>query len=146
MKIGVDIDNVLANTFDELSSHFNRFMGKEYAADEIVYALRENKFKTFFYNIDAWKKRVLEGVSPIEEAVQKIKKWSLEHEIYLVTSRLFILKNQTKRWLKKHNIPYNDLFHLKERTKFKKAKEYDIFIEDNIDECEIIADYCPRVF
>ena len=40
MKIGVDIDNVLANTFDELSSHFNRFMGKEYAADETLLEAR----------------------------------------------------------------------------------------------------------
>ena|SRR3989339_358680 len=146
MKIGIDIDNVIANTFDELRHHFNRFMGKEYAAHEIVYALRKNKLKTFFYNVDAWRKKVLETVSPIPSAVDKIREWFLEHEIYLVTSRLFVLKNQTKRWLLKHNVPHHGLFHLKEGTKFKKAKEYDAFIEDNFEECEILAEHCPKVF
>ena len=146
MKIGIDIDNVIANTFEELRDHFNKFMGHNYEAHEIVHALRANKVKTFFYNIDAWHKRVLEGVSPIAEAVEKLREWTKEHELNLVTSRLFILKNQTARWLSKHSIPYDKLFHMKEGTKFIKGRECQAFVEDNLEEAEILADHCPKVF
>lgn len=146
MKIGLDIDNVIANTFHELSSHFNDFMGRKFEPHEIVLEMRKHKLKMVFYNIDAWLKGVLGKVSPVKEAIISIREWNKEHKIQLITSRLFILKRQTEKWLKKHDIPYNELYHLKEGTKYKKAKECDIFIEDNLEECEILSNYCKTVF
>lgn len=77
MKIGIDIDNVIANTFVDLAAYFNQFMGKEFEP---------------------------------------------------------------------HEVPYHKLHHAKEKTKHTKISKPDIFIEDNLDECEILAEFCERVF
>jgi len=146
MKIGVDIDNVISNTFLDLANYFNEFMGKSAESKDVVEVMRKEKLKMLAYWLITWKDKLLTKVSPIEESADLIKKWHKDHEIVLVTSRISIFNKQTKDWLKKHGIPYHELHHAKEKTKHKKAKGCRIFIEDNIDECEVLADYCEKVF
>ncbi len=146
MKIGIDIDNVIANTFHDLAVEFNRFMGKEYDPQEVVRVMRQDKWKMYGYWYKTWKDKLLSKVSPIVGAAEALKKWHPEHELVLVTSRLGLFNGQTKEWLAKHGIPYHELHHAKELTKHKKAPGCHVFLEDNIDECEVLADHCERVY
>lgn len=146
MKIGIDIDNVIAHTFRDLVKHFNQYMGKEHDTISTLEAMRREKWKVLRYWVHTWRKGLLTLVEPVEEAAESIRRWYPEHRISLITSRLTIFNRQTRKWLKKHNIPFHELHHAAERTKFKKAKGCDIFIEDNLNECEILADHCPKVY
>jgi uncharacterized HAD superfamily protein len=146
MKIGIDIDNVIANTFFELSHEFNRFMGRDIDAARVSEEIRRNNFKLWLYWFITWRKKMLAAVSPIEGAIDTVQELFDEHHIRLVTSSLPIFNRQTKDWLKKYKIPYHELHHTKERMKFEKATDCDIFIEDNLDECEILAEHCEYIY
>jgi len=146
MRIGIDIDNVIANTFEDLAARFNQYVGKDLNANEVVDFMRREKFRMWGYWFVTWRESLLTRVSLIEGAKHTITNWYDDHEILLVTSRLPILNRQTKKWLNQHEIPYHKLHHSKEREKYKKAPNCDVFIEDNLEECEILADYCDRVY
>jgi uncharacterized HAD superfamily protein len=146
MKIGIDIDNVIANTFAELIPYFNRFMGKEFTPPEVIETMRREKGKMLLYYLSAWRNRAMITLSLIDGAAETIRHWHPQHQIKLITSRLPLFNRQTKEWLKKHQIPYHELHHAAERTKYTKAKGCAVFIEDNPAECEVLADHCERVF
>lgn len=146
MKIGIDIDNVITNTFKDLADYFNDFFGIKASSEEVVRIMRKKKLKMWLYWFKSWNEKMMTKVTPIEGAIESIKALHLNHDISLITSRLSIFNSQTKEWLEKHGIPYHSLHHAKEKTKHKKAPGCDIFIEDNIDECEILADHCKKVF
>lgn len=146
MKIGIDIDNVIAHTFQDLVVYFNSFMGKNHSPNEVLERMRKDRLKMLAYWWSTWRRGLLKQVSPIEEAVAAIREWHPSHSISLVTSRLPIFNRQTKEWLKKHQIPFHELHHAKETTKHKKAPNCRVFIEDNLKECETLADHCEKVF
>lgn len=146
MKIGIDIDNVIANTFYDLSKRFADFMGKDIPPAEVVSAMRKHKLKMWQYWAYAWRHKLLSLVLPIERSVETIAGWhSSGHSIFLITSRIPLFGRQTREWLKKFNVPYHELHHAKEGQKHKKISQCDLFIEDNIDECEALADHCEKV-
>jgi uncharacterized HAD superfamily protein len=146
MKIGIDIDNVIANTFIDLAMKFNQYMGKEMAAEEVVRVMRKEKFKMYGYWFVTWRDKLLTQVTPIAGASATLKKWHKDHHIVLVTSRQSMFNRQTKDWLKFHDMPYHELHHSKELKKHLKAPDCDIFLEDNIDECEVLADHVEKVY
>ena len=146
MKIGIDIDNVIANTFRDLIPHFNRFIGRQADPHEVIRIMRQDKIKMLAYYFSAWKNRIMTRVSLIEGAAETIRDWHKKHNISLITSRLLLFKRQTKHWLNQHSIPYHELHHARERTKHRKADGCQVFIEDNLEECEVLADHCERVF
>ncbi|NQT29412.1 MAG: hypothetical protein HQ596_02455 [Candidatus Saganbacteria bacterium] len=145
MKIGIDIDNVIANTYQDLYAFFDSFMKRKSDPHETIRIMRKHKIKMWFYFYKAWRQKVMTKVSLIDGAAETIQGWSKEHQIYLVTSRYPIFNRQTKWWLKEHKIPYWELHHAPETTKHLKVDRCDIFIEDNLDECEVLADHCERI-
>ncbi|MBU0671705.1 MAG: hypothetical protein KJ732_01610, partial [Candidatus Margulisbacteria bacterium] len=145
MKIGIDIDNVIADTFADLIPHYNQFMGREETPQEVIETMRRRKFKMMHYFFVSWRKQVMTKISLIKGAAETIKHWHGDHHIKLVTSRWPIFNRQTRWWLNQHGIPYHELHYVKEKTKYKKAANCSLFIEDNLDECKILANYCERV-
>ena len=146
MNIGIDIDNVIADTFKDLSGFFNQFMGKEHSSHEVVSVMRKRKHLMLLYFFKAWRERVMTQVSLIEGAAETIQGWHKEHRIYLVTSRIRLFNRQTKEWLNRHYVPYHELHHAKETTKYEKVKNCAFFIEDSLDEAHALADHCEKVF
>jgi uncharacterized HAD superfamily protein len=146
MKIGIDIDNVIANTFQDLIPHYNRFMKRQDSPLEVIETMRREKLKMLQYYFRAWRTRIMTSVSLMEGAAGTIRKWHQQHKIKLITSRLFLFNRQTRRWLKKHDIPFHELHHAKEKTKYQKGRDCRVFIEDNLDECEVLANHCEKVF
>ncbi len=145
MRIGIDIDNVIANTYNDLYPFFHEYMGRIISPHQVVEIMRKHKIRMIGYFYTAWKKQVMPSVSLIKGAVETIQTWYNQHQIILVTSRSFIFRRQTQRWLKEHNIPFNELHYAKETTKHSKASQCDLFIEDNFEECEVLADHCKQV-
>lgn len=146
MEIGIDIDNVIADTFKDLIPYYNKFMGREETPQEVIETMRRRKLLMARYYLNAWRKRVMTRISLIKGAAETIRRWHGDHQIKLVTSRLTIFNRQTRWWLNQHSIPYHELHHAKETIKYQKAPNCSLFIEDNLEECEILANHCERVF
>ena len=146
MQIGIDIDNVIGNTFQDLAYYIAKIFGKRIDPIKLVELIRRNTLQTIFFIYKAWRMRLLVKISPITGSAETIRKWYPKHKIILITSRSILLHRQTEEWLKKHNIPYHELLHAKEGMKYKRGKECTVFIEDNQRETEILADYCKFVF
>lgn len=146
MKIGIDIDNVITNTFEELSHYFNRFMRKEFTPPEAIEAMRKEKLKMVGYWFLTWRRGLLTQVKPIEGARETIGLLHAKHRIALITSRMPVFNRQTKLWLSRHDVPYHELHHAKEKHKYKKAGGCRYFIEDNLEEAEVLADHCEKIF
>ncbi|MBN2057429.1 MAG: hypothetical protein JW782_01350 [Candidatus Saganbacteria bacterium] len=146
MRICIDIDNVIADTFNSLIPLYNRFMGREHTAQEVTETMRRNRWKLLRYYFMAWRRQIMTKIPLIDGAAEAIRDWSNDHDISLVTSRLPLFKRQTRQWLSQNQIPFHELHHVKELTKHEKANGCQLFIEDNIRECEVLADHCERVF
>ncbi len=146
MKIGLDIDSVIANTFQELADYFNRYMGREHTPPEVVEVMRRDKLKMLGYWFATWRHQLLTGLTPLPGARETVRRWHASHEIVLITSRLPVFNRQTRAWLAKHGFPFHELHHAREFHKYKKAAGCAVFVEDNLEECEVLAGHCPRVF
>lgn len=146
MKIGIDIDNVISNTFTDLHDYFNKYMKMKATPNEVQDIMRKEKLKMWGYWFATWKDRALTKVTVREDAAKTIGEWHSEHRIVLVTSRHAVFNRQTRSWLNEKNVPFHELHHAKERSKHLKANGCDIFIEDNLEECEVLSLHCKKVF
>lgn len=155
MKIGIDIDDTIATSFEQVFIYSQKFdieelqnsgnvqnYGKieDHNYIEAMYPhWNDEQFKIFW---NRYFKDVLINVNVkpcAQEIIQKL--YDEGNEIYIITSRyeeenLEVEKN-TKLWLQKNNIPYKELI-LNVQDKGSKAKELnlDLFIDDSIDHCK----------
>jgi len=147
MKIGIDIDEVIAEQLDELIKFYHMKTGK---------LVEKDKFHTYYWP-DVWKISIEEAIAidhefkkseffdnikPAEKAVEVIKQLIKNNEIFIITSRPLIFKERTENWLKRHLGDLNfELIHsenlhknIKMSTKAKICKEFGIkiILEDDI--------------
>ncbi len=150
MKIGIDIDNVLADSYNAYLERFNRQFGTEIIYEEVDDFFYLEKFKTVDYQrrvtyVDSLSTNLkfLSSISPYQEAINVIGKWQGKGWIiHYITARPAITKKTTQTWLKKHGfwgkLTTLDLFP--EGKTYKRDVEYkkdladklglDVFIED----------------
>jgi uncharacterized HAD superfamily protein len=145
MIIGIDIDNVIGDTFQDLTYYIHKFIGKKIEPIKMLEFMRRKTLRTFIFVFKAWRIKLLTKISPINGAAATIQRWHPNHKIILITSRSVIFRKQTEKWLKEHRIPYHELHHAKMGKKYKRGKECNIFIEDNLEECLILSDFCDKV-
>jgi uncharacterized HAD superfamily protein len=162
MRIGIDIDNVIAETVPVVLPEINHTFGSTLKCKDVyMYDFHailgisefdmENKF---------WKKRKLieklfMQAKPVRGAQNAINKLSKNNEIILVTDRPQEYMNITKKWLDKWHMPYNEIRHMVSGIRGKHTYAefrknhgfgFDVFIDDKLEEVILIAEYCPLVF
>lgn len=108
MRIGVDLDDVLAELLIGLDKYHNEIYKTNFSLeDHIDFDLskiwkcskEEMKKRVYdFYDSDF----VIREVKPLEGAVEVIDKLSKEHDLVLITSRPEFLKQRTIDWLEKY--------------------------------------------
>lgn len=133
MIIGVDIDNVIADTERELRRVLRDTWGIGLEREDIKdYALA---------NMPGIEGEILDGLmgmfgegeiflrlEPMEGAGDTLHRLMKSHEVHLVTSRPEHVRPQTEEWLKRHDIPYHDLMFA-DGTKLN-GVPYELFMED----------------
>ena len=156
VKIGIDIDNVLAESYPAYLTRFNSQFGVEIKMEEI----REFYFLDRFVKDEKGDKRMemvkfidelmldsqfQTNIPPIEDSIGVIKKWSkLGYQIHFVTARPVTIRKMTEDWLNKHGymVPgakldlYDNKKHIND-TDFKREiadkNNINVFIEDAIE-------------
>lgn len=138
MRIGVDIDGVIADTFPLLVRELNAYFKASFSLQDIfdynifkVYGLSETEVFLF---LSERERALMEDPAVKEGAVAHLALLSPKHEIYLVSARYEKYRPETERWLQKHGVPYRELILLGSHDKrgICTMLAVDLFIEDSL--------------
>lgn len=158
MKLGIDIDDTIANTFETGMKYAEEFTKKCCNRTYTNIEERMGKLKThrhwqdvFEWNreeeIEFFKKyyiQVMEETKVKESACEVINKLYQDNEIIIITARYDIkgtaegniVENITRKWLNKNNIPYHKLYLGRDKLEVCKENQVDIFIDDSFENCK----------
>lgn len=158
LHIGIDIDNVIADSTTVYLSNFNEAFGTKIKYEEVTEffnfergtGIGREKVDIFMRNLSLHEEIHL-AINPYQDALDIIKKWVRDgNNIYYISARPIEIKKATKEWLAKHGFWLKgatlDLF---DQKKFRLDKEFklaavkkyniDIFVEDNLDIAKILG-------
>lgn len=156
-KIGIDIDNVIADSYPQYIDAFNKRFGTSVKYEEIFHfyyleknvGIEETLVSEFIETIVHSQNFQLQ-IPPIINALKIIKKWMKKgYSIHYITSRPIDTKQETEQWLKKqgffmkgvtldlYNEKEHNFSHISRINSYKRLvadkRILDIFIEDSID-------------
>lgn len=162
MKIGLDLDSVLADimpsllgfhnrkykTKTKLSDHKDYFLGGIWDCDEqeVIRRVHEYYFSPEFENLPL-----------IEGAKEGVEKLSKNHSLHVVTSRPHIIQEISEEWLSRHfknqitSIHHTNQVSKKGEAKKKKSEicqeiGVEIFVEDHAEYASDIASVGVKVY
>lgn len=137
LKIGVDIDGVLADIVQRILPLLARECGREVTHDDIFCYRFSEALSIPEERVHALMEEVIAGghfeAAPIipgaAEALQALR----QHAIWLVTSRPERVRDQTVRWLARHQVPYSCLLFAPALDKARRGDGFDLFVEDYLE-------------
>ena len=136
LNICIDIDGTITNAYDWLditNEYFNKNITKnqvtEYEIHQVL-GIERHEYEDFY---NKYKFKIHSDQKLRDDVKLVINKLGQIHNIYFVTARDKELETLTHLFLRKNEIPYNDLFVLGSHYKVNTAKALNcsIFIEDN---------------
>lgn len=152
MRIGIDIDDTLTDTYELTFNYAQDFTANE-LKKEINHVDREKikeKFTKSFHNwsnqeeiafFDRYYETIIRNVKIKPFAKKIIDKLRKEgNEIYFITARFlsskFDIEQATKKWLEENEIEYEGIYlNVSDKAKVIKENNIDILIDDNINNC-----------
>lgn len=145
MRIGVDIDGVVSDSYPawlgELNQHFGKNITvlKDYEM-HLVFDVPEDAMNHFFVqNIE----RLFEIPHPMKGAKKGIESLLQDgHEVVYVTARAPEEEEFTVRWMKKYGIPHEKILFTGHKSKVDFVKEWklELFIEDYMVNAKAISE------
>ncbi|MBZ9634113.1 5' nucleotidase, NT5C type [Clostridium sp. FP1] len=145
LNICIDIDGTITDAYYWLNIT-NKYFNKNITEKQItkyyiheVMGIKQSEYEEFYDK----NKIQIHSEQKLREDVQiVIKRLSLMHNIFFVTAREKSLTMLTHSYLRKNEIPYDDLFVLGSHYKVDKARELEcnVFIEDNYDNAVQLSD------
>lgn len=152
MRIGIDIDDTLTDTYELIFNYAQYFTANE-LKKEINQVDREKIKDRFTKNFHNWSKEDDEvffdkyyetivsnvRIKPFaKEIIDKLR--DEKNEIYFITARFlsnkFDIEQATKKWLEENEIEYEGIYlNVSDKAKIIKENNIDILIDDNINNC-----------
>jgi len=136
LKIGLDIDGVVADSFAVFRRELNKHYGKEitkfddYDMSKLYNVAWEDMSAFFEQNMEY----LFSTPAPMDGAVETIHAWLGEgHEIFYITARKCGAEERvTLKWFDRNNIPRDKAIFVGEASKTFAIKQFaiDIFVED----------------
>ncbi|NQS75137.1 MAG: hypothetical protein HQP61_01655 [Peptococcaceae bacterium] len=139
MRIGVDIDGVLANSLPLWVAELNKFFNKNMRLEEIhlyeIHRTYDITFKDFQSFLEHKGRFLMSKVEPITGSARYLSKLKQQHEICIVTARDKRYYQETRDWLKNNNLPYDELLLLgsHEKKELCLDKDLQVMIEDTLE-------------
>lgn len=138
LNICIDIDGTITDAYywlDLCNEYFNKNITEEEVTEYYIHkvlGVTEEDYTKFY---EKYKIKLHSEQKIRQDAKVFIEKLNRLHNIYFVTARDKSLTMLTHSYLRKNEIPYDDLFVLGSHYKVDTARELNcsIFIEDNYD-------------
>lgn len=138
MRIGIDIDDTITDTYlivlKHIAEYFNRdykeLEAKGYTYDEFF---TDSEFVGFEKFVDDNFHKLIPFLKPKDGAVEVINKLKKDgHEIIIVTARSSAKENQNIDFLNAHNIPFDKFYEgIKDKGELCKKENVDVLIDDS---------------
>lgn len=144
MRVGVDIDGVVCNSYPLWLQELNRYYQKNITAItdyemHLLFDVPWDDMNDFFVkNAET----LLGQPEPVKGAKEGIESLIREgHEIIYVTARTPEEKDMTLKWFRKHGIPFEHVLFTGFKSKVDWVKQWDmkVFIEDYMKNAKAIA-------
>jgi hypothetical protein len=139
MRVGVDIDGVLADSLPLWVDELNRFFKKNKRVEEIhiydicrTYEITPRELDDFLRS----KGRLLMSAPPpVTGAPYYLKRLKQRHDVYIITARDERYAPETRDWLKGHGLPYDELHLLGSHEKEAACLEMklNVMVEDTLE-------------
>ena len=165
MRIGIDIDDTIADTFEtgfEYAQEFTKkYCGREYSNisermgsikthkhwQEIFEWSEEEEIRFFEIYYD----KIIKKVKIKEDVCDIINKLYKDNEIIFITARHDRNENTnietvTKKWLEENNIPFNKVFLGRKKVEVCEEEKIDIFIDDSYENCKSVKEKNIKVY
>jgi len=155
MRIGIDIDDTIADTYEVMFAYAQHYTINELGrTGEIKNEVTNHHF--YAEIMHNWSQEEAENfwnqyyekiqyIKPFTLAVEVLQKLKAEgNEIVLITARYpashFDIKKVTLEWLKTNNIPYDEIEIIREgKAQVALDKKVDLFIDDSFKNCTEVA-------
>lgn len=156
MKIGIDLDSVLADLMDPLIRfHNERYNKKHTIKDHVTYNLTEvwgvSSEEVLHRIYEFYESPYMDEVLPMSGSVEGVNKLQIVHDLHVITARPYDIEKKTVDWLDRY-FPgkFKSIYHTnwvsstryKKRNKSELCVEYGVecMIEDHLDFATDIAD------
>ena len=146
MRIGIDIDDTITNTYIEITKNIskcyntnhNELIEKHYKYDELNILFPKAFTKQYMFNS-------ISNIKLKKDVKKYLNKISENNEIFFITARNNLEYdfpyNLTYKFLNKHNLPFNELLvNISDKAKYCLDNNVDLFIDDSIKSCEATND------
>lgn len=147
MKIGIDIDDTITDTYykvlefvsKEKNIEFDILKSKNYDYDELYDGVDYPPMGDFIWN-NFYK--IIPNIKVKENAVEIMEKIIDDgHEIILITARSHAKPNQTKEYLKENKVPYTKFYEcIHNKGELAQDEKIDLFIDDSVKNCKQVLD------
>lgn len=162
MRIGIDIDDTISDTFSALFPYAQKYtieeLGRTGKVDTLnapnhmytrtIHGWSEEEDKGF---LDMYYEKFVKEVPVKILAKEYIDKLAKDNEIYIITARFkgrsADIEELTKQWLEENKIPYKQLiFDAQDKVKIAKELKLDLFIDDSYSNCKTLSENGIRTF
>ncbi len=139
VRIGVDIDGVLADSLSLWINELNSYFKKDKRVEQIrlldiceTYEVTPLELSVFLARKGRY---LMTRPMPITGASQYLGMIKKQHDIYIVTARDERYKQETVDWLNKHNLPYDELILLGSHEKKEAclSRNLSVLVEDTLE-------------
>ena len=139
MKIGVDIDGVLANSLPLWVAELNKFFNKNKRIEDIhlyeIHKTYDITFDDLELFLDRKGRFLMREPAPVAGSSYYLGRLKQLHEICIISARDKKYYHETHDWLKKNGLPYDDLLLLgsHEKKEFCLEKDLKVLVEDTLE-------------
>lgn len=139
MKIGVDIDGVLADSLPHWVTELNKFFNKNKRIEEIhlyeihkTYEITAADFNLF---LERKGRLLMSDPAPVRGSSYYLSRLKQQHEICIISARDKKYFQETEGWLKKNGLLYDELLLLgsHEKKEFCLEKNLKVLVEDTLE-------------
>ena len=146
MRIGVDIDGVVANFVAAFIPLVKERFGLALREQDIyvhdlylVLGIPPDQV------MELIRKTIRCDLEPYPGAVRGLTRLCQRHQVTLVTARPADMMDITGKWLARRNIPHHHLLHFQEGLKHENRHAFDVFVDDHLREAFGLVSKVPHI-
>lgn len=160
MRIGIDIDDTIADTYETIFVYAYEFTLKKLKRDVVlnmssvshhdytkkIFGWTDEESDIFW---DIYFDKIVNNTKPFTLAVETLNKLKEEgNQIIFITARYGkTAKELTEKWLKKYKINYDKLIvDAQEKGEYAKLENIDLFIDDSLTNCKNVSSFGIKSF